>query len=213
MLPLFMSHLRTCPSKSNTSRLRFTHLAQHFLLSVNSVVPLCLTSLPSAGRRCGCSLASHPRRQESGRPGGRGIRAAGQQDGRQQWLEVVALVKVDWRRKTLRSLSSDGRTMVLSAAHRSRVRVRMAPVVIWTNAETSLRGVAPTRRSQCGGSPEGIVWHRLSIMPTDAVRCHMKKGWSLYSPASWVKLIFFSLEGFFSPRLPKGGGLSSSVSC
>lgn len=45
-------------------------------------------------------------------------------------MEVVALVKVDWRRKTLRSLSSDGRTMVLGAAHRSRVRVRMAPVVI-----------------------------------------------------------------------------------
>lgn len=94
--------------------------------SVTSDASLCLTSLPSA--RCrGGSLASHSRWQESDRPGVRGITAAGQQEVRQQGSVTVALVKVDWRRKTLRSLSSDGRTMVLSGSSPRQGQVQGGP--------------------------------------------------------------------------------------
>lgn len=117
-----MLTFKHCPNWPNTLSSLYTDpysytLSSHcFTSSVTLVVPLCLTSLPSVGRHCGCSLASHPRRQESGRPGGHSIRAAGQQERRQKWSVATALVNVDWCGKTLRSLSSDDRTMVLSGS-------------------------------------------------------------------------------------------------
>lgn len=103
------------------------------------------------------------------------------------------MVKVDWRRKTFRSSSSDGRTMVLSGSSPLWVQGRGGPpgkrgclnphqdFTLWCCADQEV-----TMRA----SPEGVMGHRLSLMTGDAVRCHMEEGPSLDSAAFCVKLIF-----------------------
>lgn len=117
--------------------------------------------------------------------------------------------KVDWRRKTLRSFSSNGRTMVLSGSSPRRVQGRGAPPGACDRSnphQDFTMWCCDDKEVTTQKKPGRLMWHRLSLMPGDAVRCQREEGSSFYSPASWVKLIFLvplSPRRLLLPQAPK----------
>lgn len=87
------------------------------------------------------------------------------------------------------------------------VRVRAAPqlsVAVRTHAETSRCGVRMMMMSQCRGCPEGLVWHRLSLIPGDTVRLYMKEGRTLF-PCFLILLVLLLPCRLHLPWVSKQG--------